>query len=131
MSSPEPNLTSPIRRIITGHDVNGTSVFESDTVLRPVDPTTIPHFTAPTPSSPFGVIQIHRTRSFPANNLLPFTEPHKTLVPLADTKGASARILDLPPAIEKGWMHRTLSLDYAVVLKGTVSLVVEGVWRRF
>jgi hypothetical protein len=119
------DLTAPIRRIITGHDSNGSSIFQSDDLLYPVDPTTAPLFTAPTPASAFGVIQIHRTRSFPTNNLLPFREPHKTLVPLADTKGPSARILDLLPA-ERGWMHRTLSLDYAVVLKGSVSLVLDG-----
>ena len=123
MSSAE--LNTPIRRVITGHDSKGTAIFESDDILHPVDPTTTPIFSTPTTSSAFGVIQIHRTQSFPVNNLLPLTEPHKTLVPLADTKGPSARILDLPPA-EKGWFHRTLSLDYAVVLKGTVTLIVDG-----
>jgi quercetin dioxygenase-like cupin family protein len=33
--------------------------------------------------------------------------------------------LDLPPA-EHGWFHRTLSLDYFVVLKGEVTFITDG-----
>jgi hypothetical protein len=89
MSSPKINLETPIRRIITGHDSKGTAIFASDDILYPVDPNTAPAFSAPNESSAFGVIQIHRSRGFPVDNTLPFKEPHKTLVPLADTKGAS------------------------------------------
>jgi mannose-6-phosphate isomerase-like protein (cupin superfamily) len=52
-------------------------------------------------------------------------DPNRTLVPLADTKGPSCRIIDLPPT-ETGWMHRTLSLDYFVVLSGTPGLITDG-----
>lgn len=125
MSSSEIDLTTPIRRIITSHDSKGAAIFASDDVLTPVDPSTAPVFSAPSVDSGFGVIQIHRTRSFPVDNQRPLSEPHKTLVPLADTKGPSCRILDLPPA-EIGWFHRTLSLDYVVVLKGSVNLILDG-----
>lgn len=118
-------MDTPIRRIITEHDAQGKAHFTSDESLTPYDPTTAPEFTTPGPSSGFGVIQIHRSRSFPVNNMLQLPDPHKTLVPLADTKGPSCRILDLPPA-EAGWMHRTLSLDYFVVLSGTVGLITDG-----
>jgi hypothetical protein len=83
------SLDAPIRRIITSHDSKGKAIFASDEILTPVDPTTAPVFSTPSASSAFGVIQIHRSRTFPVDNQRPLTEPHKTLVPLADTKGPS------------------------------------------
>jgi quercetin dioxygenase-like cupin family protein len=125
MSLHNVDMAAPIRRIITAHDSNGTAFFASDDILTPYDPNTAPIFTAPGPDSGFGVIQIHRSRSFPVDNQRSFSEPHKTLVPLADTKGPSCRIIDLPPS-EGGWFHRTLSLDYAVILSGTVGFLTDG-----
>ena len=118
-------MDTPIRRIITAHDPKGKAYFASDEILTPYDPTTAPEFSTPGPDAGFGVIQIHRSRGFPVDNMRPLVDPYKTLVPLADTKGPSCRILDLPPA-EKGWMHRTLSLDYCVVLTGTVGFITDG-----
>lgn len=122
MSSPALNTTKPIRRVITAHDSKGTAHFVSDDLLTPFDPTTLD---APTPDSGFGVIQIHRSRGFPVDNQRPLTESHRTLVPLIGTDGPSARVIDLYPA-EAGWMHRTLSLDYVVVLSGTVGFRTDG-----
>lgn len=119
------NMAVPIRRVITAHDSKGIAFFASDDILTPYDPNTAPNFTIPQPDAGFGVIQIHRSRGFPVDNQRPLSEPHKTLVPLADTKGPSCRIIDLYPA-ESGWFHRTLSLDYAVVLSGTVGFITDG-----
>ncbi|KAK2752117.1 hypothetical protein FQN55_008005 [Onygenales sp. PD_40] len=124
MSSKPVDMSTPIRRTIMSHDPSGKAYFASDELLTPYDPNTAPNFTVPGPDAGFGVIQIHRARSFPANNQLDLPDPHKTLVPLADTKGPSCRIIDLPPA-KSGWFHRTLSLDYAVVLKGTVAVITD------
>jgi quercetin dioxygenase-like cupin family protein len=118
-------MAVPIRRVITAHDSRGVAFFASDDTLTPYDPNTAPAFTTPESDAGFGVIQIHRSRGFPVDNQRPLSEPHKTLVPLADTKGPSCRIIDLPPT-QSGWFHRTLSLDYAVVLSGTVSFVTDG-----
>ncbi|KAJ5343601.1 Cupin 2 [Penicillium brevicompactum] len=118
-------MDKPIRRVIAAHDPQGKAIFASDDVLTPYDPTTAPEFSVPGPKSGFGVIQIHRSRGFPADNMRELPDPHRTLVPLADTKGPSCRILDLPPA-ESGWFHRTLSLDYGIVLSGTVVLITDG-----
>jgi quercetin dioxygenase-like cupin family protein len=119
-------MSAPIRRVITAHHPDGTAYFASDSVLHPYDPITAPHFTAPGADSAFGVIQIHRSRTFPVDNQRSLTEPHKTLVPLADTKGPSCRIIDLPAGPTSGWFHRTLSLDYVVVLTGTVGFITDG-----
>ncbi|KAJ5376146.1 hypothetical protein N7509_013032 [Penicillium cosmopolitanum] len=118
-------MDTPIRRIIAEHDKKGKASFVADEYLTPYDPTTAPEFTTPDANSGFGVIQIHRSRGFPVDNMRQLPDPHKTLVPLADTKGPSCRVIDLPPA-EAGWMHRTLSLDYFVVLNGTVGLITDG-----
>lgn len=120
-------LSTPIRRVLTASDLKGNGYFASDDLLTPYDPTTVPEFSVPTEKSAFGVVQIHRSRGFPVDNQRPLgKDPHKTLVPLADTKGPSARIIVLPPKQEGGWMHRTLSLDYCVVLSGSVTFVTDG-----
>jgi quercetin dioxygenase-like cupin family protein len=121
------SLITPVRRVLTASDSQGKGYFASDDVLTPYDPTTAPEFSPPTEKSGFGVVQIHRSRSFPADNQRPLdNDPHRTLVPLADTKGPSARIIDLPPHQEGGWMHRTISLDYCVVLSGSVVFIIDG-----
>jgi hypothetical protein len=91
MSSSKVDLAPPIRRVVTAHDPKGTAFFASDEMLYPVDPSTAPVFSTTNENSAFGVIQIHRSRGFPVDNQLPLKDPHKTLVPLADTKGASVR----------------------------------------
>ncbi|KAJ5261285.1 hypothetical protein N7478_011880 [Penicillium angulare] len=118
-------MDTPIRRVIASHDSKGKAFFSSDETLTPYDPITAPEFKTPASDAGFGVIQIHRSRGFPVDNMRPFVDPHKTLVPLADTKGPSCRVLDLYPA-ERGWMHRTLSLDYFVILSGTVGFATDG-----
>ncbi|KAJ5811454.1 hypothetical protein N7474_007755 [Penicillium riverlandense] len=118
-------MDTPIRRVITGNDPRGQGYFASDEILTPYDPNTAPGFSIPGPNAAFGVVQIHRSRGFPVDNQRQLPDPHKTLVPLADSKGPSCRILYLPPA-ESGWFHRTLSLDYAVVLSGTVGFITDG-----
>ncbi|KAJ5295035.1 hypothetical protein PENANT_c037G07526 [Penicillium antarcticum] len=118
-------MDAPIRRVVASHDSQGKGHFASDEIITPYDPKTAPVFSTPGPDSGFGVIQIHRSRGFPVDNLKTVADPPKSLVPLADTKGPSCRILDLPPA-DAGWFHRTLSLDYGVVLSGTVGFITDG-----
>ncbi|KJR90083.1 cupin domain protein [Sporothrix schenckii 1099-18] len=121
-------LSTPVRRVLTANDPKGNGYFASDELLTPYDPTTAPEFSLPTEKSAFGIIQLHRTRGFPADNQRPLenNDPYRILVPLADTKGPSARVIDLPPHQEGGWMHRTLSLDYCVVLSGSVTFITDG-----
>ncbi|KAJ5219697.1 hypothetical protein N7468_008901 [Penicillium chermesinum] len=119
-------MDTPIRRVITQHDAQRNAFFASDELLTPYDPLTAPRFSIPGPDSRFGVIQIQRSRGFPVDNMRSLPEPHKSLVPLADTKGPSGRVIHLPESAKRGWMHRTLSLDFFVVLTGTVGLVTDG-----
>ena len=123
MSTFDPaELHRPVRRIITTHTPAGKAVFESDDTLYPVDPLT--NFGTPTAETPFAVIQIHRTRTFPVDNTRPLKEFHQTLVPLADTKGPSCRVVDVPPG-NTPFLHRTISLDYALIVKGEVYIQLD------
>lgn len=97
-------LTSatPVRRVIAAHDAKGTAYLAEDDLLTPYDPNTVPDFAVPVPDAGFGVIQVHHSRSFPADNQRDLPDPHMTLVPLTDTKGPSCRIIDLSPAESGG-----------------------------
>ena len=97
MASSKLDFETPIRRVVTAHDSKGTAVFASDDILYPYDPTTAPAFSTPNASSGFGVIQVHRSRGFPADNQRELKDPHRTLVPLADTKGPSVSTLLFSP----------------------------------
>lgn len=114
-----------IRRIVTDHDEHGNAIFVSDEMLESVDPTTEPRFQPTTADSMFGVMQIHRSRRFSVDNQKPLKDPHKTLIPLADTKGASCRLFDVPPGND-GWLHRTVSLDYAFIVSGEPVLILDN-----
>ncbi|KAJ6186833.1 hypothetical protein N7519_001741 [Penicillium mononematosum] len=91
-------MDTPIRRVVAGHNAQGKAYFASDEILTPYDPTTAPAFSTPGPDSGFGVIKF--TGSF-------LSHPRST------------------PA-DAGWFHRTLSLDYAVVLSGTIGFITDG-----
>ncbi|OQD73690.1 hypothetical protein PENDEC_c014G06056 [Penicillium decumbens] len=101
-------MDTPIRRVVTVHDPQGKAYFASDELLTPYDPKTAPEFSIPDPDSGFGVVQ--------------------TTDRAASQSTTCARTLlshHRPPA-EQGWMHRTLSLDYFVVLSGTVGIITDG-----
>ena len=119
------NMAVPIRRVINHHDPKGLAVFASDDTLTPYDPNTTPAFTIPEPDAGFGVIQIHRARSFPVDNQRSLSEPHKTLVPRWQIPKALHVVSLTCHPRSLGGFHRTLSLDYGVVLSGTVSLVTD------
>ena len=123
MSTFDPaDLNRPVRRIITTHTPSGKAIFASDDTLYPVDPLT--NFGTPTAETPFAVVQIHRSRTNPVDNTRPLKEYHKSLVPLADTKGPSCRICDIPPG-NSPFLHRTISLDYALIVKGEIYLQLD------
>jgi len=102
------------RRVVTGHDAAGRSVVLSD---------------GPTPRShDIGVAVFHElwnTRATPAP--VAATEPEPTeraLVTPPDPNGTIIRITEIK-AGERSPMHRTESIDYGIVLKGEVWLVLD------
>ena len=115
-------MTEPARRVVTGHDANGKSVVLSDgpppqqhsmrgrevgadffemwSVIKPV-----PALTSTEPREP--------------------TEREFTIMPVS---GHLFRVIDIFPTHMGGKrtvMHRTKTLDYAVVIEGEVVLVLD------
>ena len=72
-----------------------------------------------------GFIHLWRTESFPATIQGPWTEYHNKQIPLSDKIGTTVRIVDMTPHLSSP-MHRTLSLDFGVVLSGEVVLELDN-----
>ena len=115
----------PIRRIITGHSADGKAVFDSEVMLSPVNPTT--EDGSPPEGAIPGFTLIHRTENYPVKVQGPIQDLHGKKIPLSDSSGTVCRIVDFPPVGEdaEAFMHRTQSLDFAVVLNGTIKLVLD------
>ena len=129
MAAPFP----PVRRLVTGHTPDGKAVFESDMNLEPVDP--LAEDGKPTKDSMFSFSLIHRTQNFPAEVQGKPTEYHGVNIPLAHTTGVTCRFVDFPPLTpeskEEGLMHRTVSLDFGVIISGSITLVLDdGVEKK-
>ncbi|KAJ7080084.1 hypothetical protein C8R43DRAFT_1143159 [Mycena crocata] len=89
------------RVVVTGHAPDGTSIFTFDDTCKPF--------------APFGPTDVrftsfHASPAVPASNITPI--PELTQV--------------LPAAHQPVSSHRTLSLDYAVVLSGEIVLSLDG-----
>ncbi|KKY25885.1 putative cupin 2 [Phaeomoniella chlamydospora] len=124
----KPHHNGPVRRIITTHDPStGHATFLSDDTLHPFDPLTAPDFQPPGPTSLGAFVEIHRTRSYPVNNLLPATDPHlHNPTSITDPSGPRCRIIDIPPGEVKAFWHRTVTLDYDIVLKGELWIQLDN-----
>jgi quercetin dioxygenase-like cupin family protein len=116
----------PVRRLVTGHTADGKAIVDSDTLLHPVDPHASLDLTPATnrPEKGGGFILLWKTNSFPAKLQDSWSDLTGQNVPLADPVGTTVRIVDMPPGLSSP-MHRTVSLDFGVVLKGEVVLELD------
>jgi quercetin dioxygenase-like cupin family protein len=108
-------MPSNPRRVVTGHDERGVSVFASD---GPVPTARI---------APDGALfyEIWGTSASPAP--IGAAAPDPTAGPLSvppAPNGTKIRINELPPGVVSP-MHRTQSVDYGIVLSGEVVLVLD------
>jgi naringenin degradation protein FdeH len=143
---PKPRLRK-IRRIVTGHDAKGRSIFISDAPS--------PHVMTLQGIPTFGVTEIWQTESTPADNRKA-QDPCKVPVQLAPPKGGTVvRVVEFPP--DKHWiksadrdrafasmgssgakalahdasasrhpmMHRTQTIDYAIILSGEIWALMD------
>jgi quercetin dioxygenase-like cupin family protein len=99
----------------TTHDANGTSIFASDETV--------------TPFHPFGPentgFSIFDTRpSVPVSNTDPVSVPVNA-IPRCAPGGTLFAVSDFPPHYSAP-MHRTVTIDYAVVLSGEIVLLLDG-----
>ncbi|KAL4865539.1 hypothetical protein BDV12DRAFT_200071 [Aspergillus spectabilis] len=119
---PKKNLP-PLSRHITTHSPTGTAIF-SQTIPSTLPVTPIPggaHFslaytTSTSPASFTNDADIPQYASY----LTPGNSPG-----LVISSGSVCRIVDMPPNALSP-MHRTVSLDYGVVLEGVVELVLDS-----
>jgi hypothetical protein len=145
-SAAKPRLMK-VRRIVTGHDARGRSVFASDAPS--------PHVMTLQGIPTFGVTEIWATDATPADNRKA-KDPCKVPVQLAPPKrGTVVRVVEFPP--DKHWiasadrdkafasmgrsgaqalahdasasrhpmMHRTKTIDYAIVLEGEIWALMD------
>lgn len=115
-------MKGPVRRVVTGHDSRGKSIVLSDSSPPQNHPMRGPAVGA----------DFHEIWNVPqAVPVLTATEPREpterefTIMPVA---GHLIRIIDIyPPGAggKRTVMHRTKTLDYAVVIEGEVILVLD------
>lgn len=106
---------APARVVVTGHDPKGSSIISSDApavAFFPFGPNTS------------GISSMHTAPSLPASSTAPVPDLSKTL-PRAPAAGSWFTMVDYPPQYSVP-MHRTLSVDYACVLSGEITLVLDS-----
>jgi mannose-6-phosphate isomerase-like protein (cupin superfamily) len=123
--------TRKIRRLVTGLNARGQSTIVMEDVAK--------HATAGHGGATYVATQIWRTETAPADNTGPAIDPYDTDEPVSigpSAAGTVFRTLEVPP--DKDWRfdaagneirplnyHTTRSIDYAVVLSGSVWAVLD------
>ncbi len=103
----------PVRRVVTGHDSHGQAVIDSD---REFIPEVIP-------SGDAAFSLLWTTPELPADNNDPVDGCERD-AGLTINQGSVIRIVDMLPGGESP-MHRTSSLDYGIVLTGSVEMELD------
>ena len=115
-------MAAQIRRVVTGHDAQGKSVKLSDG---------IPPQDHPMQGSNVGAdfIEIWNTaEAVPTLTAQPKNEPTARPFAIMPASGHVMRVIEIyPPRLggHRTVMHRTRTLDYAVVIEGEVVLVLD------
>ena len=99
-------MVSKVRRIVTGHDSEGKAVFEIDETLE---------------EQPLGAV-VWSTGALPADNNGP-AQSAGTPAGIA-SGGTIVRVMTIDPG-HRSPMHRTQTLDYGVVLDGSIQLELD------
>ncbi|KAG7413546.1 hypothetical protein LZL87_011866 [Fusarium oxysporum] len=107
MTSPLP----PLRRIVTGHNDAGQAIIKYDDKFTAQ---IVPHGAA--------LKSLWVTDSSPADLSTPGDNAEAEVGII--NNGSIFRIVDFPPR-SSGHIHRTISIDYVIVQKGTVVLVLD------
>jgi mannose-6-phosphate isomerase-like protein (cupin superfamily) len=131
-----------VRRVVTGHDASGKSVFVSDETVEPVEPMMLPGFQTyylwggdTTPQFPDdGAMPLWRTY-FPPIGGFRFSmftiPPETTAAPAVDMEEAMADAEAKLPGLMRYMdpsdpgMHTTDTIDFEVVLEGTIILELD------
>lgn len=107
------SIEGPVRRVVTGHDAAGRAIVQSDRVFAP---TAIP-------SGDAAFALLWTTASVPADND-DDSEGRDRAAGLTLNSGSVIRVVDMLPGGVSP-MHRSNSIDYGIVLSGTVELELD------
>ena len=113
------------RRVVTGHDQRGVSVFADDgpvPVVRTAPDGALFYEVWGTAAMPAPVSAIEPDPTVPGNTGLSNTGGALTVPPTPN--GTKIRINEFPPGVVSP-VHRTQSVDYGIVLDGEVVLVLD------
>lgn len=123
MSQPQPYDLRPLKRYITGHDASGKAIFlkNIDSDIPTKDLNLLHHDETQTPKK---AALAYATDTLPPNlkdfgDVKAYEQFLQTPPRVTIRKGIVFRILDFPPASDSP-MHKTKSLDFGVVLEGSV-----------
>jgi quercetin dioxygenase-like cupin family protein len=103
-----------IRRIVTGHDAEGSAIVHSDSQLSAQQ----------VPADTAWFNKIWSTEGWPADNS-DLQDGALRDTGLANANGSVLRIVEMAPG-HRSPMHRTQSLDYGIVLSGEVQLELDA-----
>ena len=106
-------MQSPIRRVVTGHNENGAAIFVSDNKYE----------TVVIPSGDAAVATIWTTSTVPAD-LNDETDGRERDAGTTLKGGSVIRVVDMLPGASSP-MHRTNSIDYGIVISGSVELELD------
>jgi mannose-6-phosphate isomerase-like protein (cupin superfamily) len=116
-------MTGTARRVVTGHDADGKSIVISDGPPPQHHPMTGAAIGA-------DFIELWSTaEAVPQLASLPGAEPNERPFTIMPPTGHLVRIIDIYPARmggKKTVMHRTRTLDYAMVISGEIVLHLTG-----
>ena len=106
-------MSLKIRRVVTGHDANGRAIVKIDAMAS--------NIISNRPGASSSVIW--STEGFPVDNSDEFDGAHRK-VKTSHPNGTVFRVLRLEPGVSPR-MHRTDSIDYAVVMAGEIDMVLD------
>ena len=115
-------MAARIRRVVTGHDAQGKSVFLSD---EPPPQ----HHEMKGPGVGADFVEIWSTTdAVPQLTSTPAAEPNARAFTIMPPSGHLLRIIEIYPPQDGGHrtvMHRTKTLDYVVVIEGEIVLLLD------
>jgi quercetin dioxygenase-like cupin family protein len=110
-------------RHITTHNENGVSTFLSEDVVssdapwEQIAPGVFQYVPWGTTSSPAQMTDDADVKAYTAGEIVPFN--------IVTPNGTNARMYDFAPGFESG-MHRTYSIDFGIVIHGTIEGQMDG-----
>ena len=112
-----------IRRVVTGHDAAGKAIVEMDGIA--------PNMKV-RPGTGFVSSVLWVTDETPARMDLQKDRADRTIAVPPPPNGSILRVVDFPPVTKEAesvdrhaFMHRTRSVDYAIVLEGEIDMLLD------